>query len=442
MKPRIWPLAFLLLSAGAGGVGAASLPANDLFARADQCVICAGTNAVDLLCCPSKQFCNMLAANTTVLCCDTPNGCENIKLIPCDINVQNPKTNPSAQVKTTALNGVLERCGKQCCPFGYSCNVEDGESYCKRNADQNAAPIQTTPSSSTAQPTSSTTNSGTSPSSTSTDPSRATVSPVVDQGSSSPSTASIIGGVVGGILGLAFVGIVACICLGRRRRKKREHMDALKFHRSTSSFGNIIANPIISKPIVDDSSTMRTDFNRKSLGNTPGNTPGSSPGGPRRDPNFGGPARRMAAPASNFSVSSMDTTITNNNNTNNNAVPTTPPRVLLNGQVPPIRQMRNSSIAYGVPGPGPKEAPSTPLRQREPSLETLKVFADPQTVGRDGGGFADRRLSNFTTFSNLMEQADLGGFNRGEPYVPPGAAGGAGGANSVQGTPASKRWRR
>jgi hypothetical protein len=69
----------------------------------------------------------------------------------------------------------------------------------------------------------------------------------------------------------------------------------------------------------------------------------------------------------------------------------------------------------------------TPRLQREPSSESINIFADPSTAGsgsvqmqmRERATNGDRdRESKYTTFTDMMERAELGGVGRGEPYVP------------------------
>jgi len=81
--------------------------------------------------------------------------------------------------------------------------------------------------------------------------------------------------------------------------------------------------------------------------------------------------------------------------------------------------------------PGAAGVPVTPRLQREPSSESINIFADPSTAGsgsvqmqmreRATNGDRDRdrdRESKYTTFTDMMERAELGGVGRGEPYVP------------------------
>ncbi|KAK2677264.1 hypothetical protein RAB80_006004 [Fusarium oxysporum f. sp. vasinfectum] len=62
-------------------------------------------------CCSSQADCKVLAANTTALCCpkNSKGECEIILPITCNIERQNPSTNPEAEVKTLALDRKLKR---------------------------------------------------------------------------------------------------------------------------------------------------------------------------------------------------------------------------------------------------------------------------------------------------------------------------------------------
>lgn len=46
--------------------------------------------------------------------------------------------------------------------------------------------------------------------------------------------------------------------------------------------------------------------------------------------------------------------------------------------------------------------------------ENINVFADPVTVRTR----SDKRYTHATTFTDLMDEADLGDVRRGRPYVP------------------------
>jgi hypothetical protein len=101
---------------------------------------------------------------------------------------------------------------------------------------------------------------------------------------------------------------------------------------------------------------------------------------------------------------------------------------------------RNADGANGLPSsPAPKRPPvppmppmpdlgdpETPRLQREPSSESINIFADPSTAGSGGFGLGvdrgdrarDSRLTTHTTFTEMMERAELGGLRRGEKFVP------------------------
>jgi hypothetical protein len=151
----------------------------------------------------------------------------------------------------------------------------------------------------------------------------------------------------------------------------------------------------------------------------------------------------------------------NNNNNNNNS----------NNAVSPFVDAAGVGYAEGGQTPDYQgggyyisdeylQMPQTPRRDREPSSVSINVFADPHTitpesVGRYGGGSpqygdappqygggggspqyggeispqydagggggaaGDRNSSSrLTTFTSMMEQADLGGVARGESYIP------------------------
>jgi hypothetical protein len=451
-------------------VTASTIPPSDLFQRADdsqcplpnfdRCPQNAANHWPDNFCCGNGSTCLSNAGNTTLICCPAAQNCTIITPMACQMDLYNADLHPDAMVKTTALNGLLARCGTgTCCPFGYSCAPDrNGTSACFLDKDQNPAPLTTTPakpsttagspsSSSTVSPSSSATTIAHSSQSSSiqaspTSSATSTSAPGQNNGASSGAdttptgtaqstssgtpTAVIAGACVGAALLVAAVAFIAFILFKRRHKKQEEEAEALKLTRSTSSFGNIISNPIVA-----ENSTMRTDFVRKS------------------------PGRSSAE--SGFSVSTLV----------DEGLPVTPsPARMREGvgttaRIPPIRNMaqaRQSSIAYGVGAPdtspyssgnyhaaGGREAqlpyPETPRRggpdqEREPSSISINVFADPRIATpqrSDGLGVPEtpdmRRNSHMTTFSDMLRSADLGGVAKGEPFVP----------GSQNGTPASRR---
>lgn len=261
---------------------------------------CPQAGLPDGFCCPSGNSCIVLAANTTALCCPPDSDCQAIRPIPCDTSLQDKSLHPENVVMTNALSGTLPKCAGMCCPFGYTC---DGGGNCILNSDQNAAPITTGAQSSTktsqstaessatvgvttaSQQSASTTASAASSgsgaaSATATDSdsessasSTAAAAEESDSSGSSggPSAGLVAGGVVGGIAAAVFLGMLVWFFVKREAKRKNEEKEVPRSSRS-SSFGNIINNPmtnslnggcpVISKPIVDENS-FRSDFSRK-----------------------------------------------------------------------------------------------------------------------------------------------------------------------------------
>ncbi|EWZ93369.1 hypothetical protein BFJ70_g8388 [Fusarium oxysporum] len=190
-------------------------------------------------CCSSQADCKVLAANTTALCCpkNSKGECEIILPITCNIERQNPSTNPEAEVKTLALDRKLKRCGamngaRRCCPFGYSCK-DDKECVLDKDQDESYAfllPVPEYTSATTSAPTSTTTSSSTSdilsvetsevpdrvfqPPSASADPTTSTTESATpddneeeEKGSGISPTGAVTAGTVAGVCCLVGVGI-------------------------------------------------------------------------------------------------------------------------------------------------------------------------------------------------------------------------------------------
>ncbi|KAK3389391.1 hypothetical protein B0H63DRAFT_98342 [Podospora didyma] len=86
--------------------------------------------------CPTSSTCQLLAGNTTLLCCPQGANCRSIQPISCDLQQQ---TLADAPVKTTAVLGTMVQCDNGCCPFGYSCSAN---TTCERNSNQEIPPVQ------------------------------------------------------------------------------------------------------------------------------------------------------------------------------------------------------------------------------------------------------------------------------------------------------------
>ncbi|KAB5580683.1 hypothetical protein GE09DRAFT_447969 [Coniochaeta sp. 2T2.1] len=506
-KMRVPPLAVSILLNGLIS-SATTVSAKSLFERAnsaqcapnfDPCPQTAELSWPDNFCCPHGSTCKTLAGNTTLLCCPPGFGCEAITTTGCQMDLYDADLHPDSLIKTTALNGVLDHCGNgTCCPFGYSCGTSDkGEPQCVKIKNQNPVPITTTPanpsttsgsSSSTTTTTTQTTatqttsipTSPTSSPTTTTTPGQnngassgadSTTTPTAEPAESNnkgASTAVIAGTAVGAAILVAALAFLAFLFFRRRRHRKQQREEdeqagdeALKLSRSTSSFGNIISNPIVAA-----GATMRSDFVlRKSPGGGNGGGGQRSSVGSAVSTLVGGEGGEPKTPSP--SRSRM-----------REGVGTTP-----TARIKPIRNMaaqaRQSSIAYGVGGPGETGPyggggggnyhaddgrlpyPQTSPRRdgggggardqpREPSSVSINVFADPRIAtpqrndNAGGGGSGpgglrvpetpeigggSRAMSMMTTFSDMLRSADLGGVAKGEPYVP----------GSNQGTPASRR---
>ncbi|KAK4165708.1 hypothetical protein QBC43DRAFT_27308 [Cladorrhinum sp. PSN259] len=404
--------------------GVLAIPASEIFARQDTCFkdfkSCGISGLPGFFCCPNNQRCLLLAGGTTVLCCPQGSSCRKIEPLPCDITLQDGQKNPDAVIKTTALKATLPKCGTQCCPFGYNC--ENNE--CVISANQNVAPVQSG-APSTTRPTSSTgtlaptnTNTGTrtntTPTGTNSADSESTTSaspqPV------GPPIAGIAGGAAAGAVILIVIAVVAFIFIRKKKAASSSKSGSpLKLSRSTSSFGNIISGPIMQQ------NTLRTDFARVP-------PPQNGFGSDDNDP--GSVTGAMLDDESMFSQGSS----------NNGGMPRPPPAA------------RMSSVAYGYGGlppptnfrPSPQVPseyahmpsmpnddyyedmlmPQTPRQGREPSSVSINVFADPNiTPDRTPETGNDRRYTDMTTFTRMLDSADLSGVARGEPYVPYGQQG-------------------
>ncbi|KAK0673240.1 hypothetical protein QBC41DRAFT_395536 [Cercophora samala] len=423
---RATALAMLLATASA-------IPTHEIFARQeDTCGApnfseCGNANVPSSFCCPAGDRCLVLAGNTTVVCCPNGSTCQKLRPIDCNIELQDADKAPDSVIKTTALGGSLPKCGSECCPYGYSC--VNGE--CVMNTNQNAAPSQSSTPSSRPSTT------PTSKPSTTASPSTTLTATAVPQ-STGPPIAGIAGGAAAGAVVLLIAGILAFIFIRKRKagQTASSSKSPLKLSRSTSSFGNIISAPILH----DDKPALRTDF-------------GARLPTPQMLNNNANDVRN--------SVLSYD----------NNQIVASPPQQQRQGKNP-----RMSSVAYGgligdySPQQGSQQqggyggqdgqrkyvdmpdmpfsddgnpgylggglgggglAPRTP-EQREVSGVSINIFADPRNITPDqtpqqrgrGGDDDGRRYTDMTTFTEMLDRADLGGVVRGDGYVSGGSEGG------------------
>ncbi|UNI14589.1 hypothetical protein JDV02_001204 [Purpureocillium takamizusanense] len=357
-------------------------------------------------CCPKGSSCMSLAGQTTVLCCPQDSKCEKIQPITCNIREQDPRKNPQAPIKTTLFDAPLQKCGADlCCPFGYTCATSGKE--CTKDADQTTRPkasqsssaatpsatISSTPATaSTANPQATrTTGDPAAPAATTTSPSQQ--EPSSDSG---PEKTSIIGGAVGGCL--VSLLIITVIFLYFRRRRQAANSEKSGFSRSNSS-GSGPYGAVISAPVLHPG-TYRSDFLR-------GSPPREFPSTPRTPPPYNNNPRagqnppRISIPnpfdspdpssARSPARSPMSATSHDDRNAKRGHV---------GARLAPIRAMRASVARHS-------RRPDS--ISREPSSESINVFADPTTVSSK-----DPRA---TTFSDMMDQAGLEKVHKGKPYV-------------------------
>ncbi|KAI0117378.1 hypothetical protein F4814DRAFT_285217 [Daldinia grandis] len=434
---------------------AAYIRPNVLLERADStCAAdftkCALSGLPDNFCCEPETTCIALAGNTTVLCCPKGKTCNKINPITCDLALQDPVTNPEAEIKTTALDGVLETCGAgTCCPFGYHC---DG-SICVKNTDQSQKPEANPGSISTSAPAPTSTpasasktttvavseitsatpppTSPTPPTAPDTEPTEPTSEPITEAPAPATTgtaeTVKIVGGVIGGVVGFVLI-ILAVILVRYKRKKQLQRQEQLQRHESTSSFGNIISAPVPHANYPNE----RLDFlaKRPQPSSPRSFAPSSptavaSPGSHRKpDEGYGGfefmPPNSPYSPYSRRPDSEMsdvprsyhpsaeigglrsltgwkthqqdggqgNNSSSSTNRSFNNFSPVPPPLVTLT-------PARDGTIKGKNKGKGKERA-----RGNEDEGMSINIFADPRTVA-DG-----RPDSSVTTWSNIQQRAD------------------------------------
>jgi hypothetical protein len=167
---------------------------------------------------------------------------------------------------------------------------------------------------------------------------------------------AILAGFFPGMLAGALIACAGFCLFGAYRRKQA---------RLSGSFGKVSAS--ISDPIYQGSA-LRTDFIRKQT---------SAPSSPSRQPTI---QRVRSLFRKSAAANGTEMTMTSS--------PASLPR--------------------------PQASPRTPRLQREPSGESINIFADPSTAREGSRG----RESQQTTFTDMMRRADLPDLRQGEPFVP------------------------
>lgn len=240
-------LSFLLTSAHA-------VPPRLLFDREDTCaskkLTSCPSDLPDNFCCSPGTTCITLAGGTTALCCPDGSNCDRITPLSCDVSAQDPDKFPDGGLKTTALDGDLERCGEECCPYGYSCNDDD---VCQMNEDQSEPPDPEAPSQTKGS-------------------SKPTAEGSTDDDNKDEDAASTTAIIIGACLGtLALFSAVVFFFIWRCKRRKKAGSstgDPKSVSGRQSPASSHVPN--ISAPIIDDR-TLRSDFlNQVHTGSTGG----------------------------------------------------------------------------------------------------------------------------------------------------------------------------
>ncbi|KEY70657.1 hypothetical protein S7711_02259 [Stachybotrys chartarum IBT 7711] len=423
----------LLLVAAQGLSGAVARPGASIFARQDVCsannLESCGSELPDNFCCPGSHVCIALAGNTSAICCPPERDCQRIQPIPCDTSLQNVEENPAVPIKTTVFDVELEPCGQSsmCCPFGYSCGVNG---RCEINEDQSQPPSNdedepstTTAadaatstdgsSTATAEPSASATTSGSaattrteSASASATSASSESAVPVTEENEDrDANTEMIIAGILGGTLGILVICLIVVFGMRFRNRRKANSTQKVVWgddNDSQGSFGNVISDPI-----AQDNS-FRTDFIRKESERSSSDEPLTPAIVVERSSvttnnPFDRPSRELhqASGANRSSIVSDD-------------LEPLPDRTSY-ARLAPIRKMKNSNRNNNR-----RSSQIDPLDvPRQSGGESISIFADPSTVSNVPDN--SNRFSRNTTFTDLMDRADLGDVHRGERAFVPGA---------------------
>ena len=385
-----------------------------------------GTGFPFEFCCPSSSTCTPLNSTDVIaaICCPKGADCSFIQPITCDVNQLNATLHPDNQIHLSDTKGIeLPKCGTQCCPLGYGC----AGGMCSAEA---AAPSSTSTSVATATSTSTPTKS---PSVSQTE--APTAAPIVtEQGFNGRSfVAGLFPGLVIGALGT--LGLIWVI------KKRRERQSKERF---SGDFGHVART--ISDPIYDPQYSQRSDFIRSNSRST------------RADSTTGMVQKNAPAiktiwdrtPKLGFSGWSSTPTsngnaIYNNGSTPNtnigtallsNSAPRPPPPAIRAGhhndpyttpnmtpgqsstrsQRSHSKSQKSSKAKYT---PQPAKRPTTPVRST--STETIDVlmpapgFLAPGFLAPPKGlGMRENRMTQDTTFTNLMERAGYDESNRAE----------------------------
>ncbi|KAI1767531.1 hypothetical protein GGR53DRAFT_98063 [Hypoxylon sp. FL1150] len=411
---------------------------------ADNFTKCTESGLPDNFCCETGSTCLVLAGNTTILCCPEGSTCAKISAITCDITLQDASTNPAAEIKTTALDSELAKCGDLCCPFGYHCDgticVKDDDQSQKPTSNSTATSSAITTPTPTADPTSSAT---VSVSGITTGAPSTTETPAPSTESTS-NTVKVVGGVVGGVIGLVIIIVAVVACRFKRRKQQQQQGQGqgqqggqgghLRRHNSsTSSFGNIIVGEPKPHPAFPN---QRIDFLAKQQSSTISGSPrdmgssslaSSSPYGHQyqqrpQTPQRGGDGDHQyendfgfMPPNSPYSPFSRrpDSTMSDAPRSYHQSAEINGLAGLRNLTSWKPNNQKTAAEDYLSVRPTPPASASRDRDRRQPSSgsESINIFADPGTFGGSGA----RPTSTATTWSNIQQRADR---NTGVPPPP------------------------
>ncbi|KAM3503899.1 hypothetical protein MY11210_008542 [Beauveria gryllotalpidicola] len=422
-------------------------------------------------CCPSGQQCLSLAGATTALCCPKSRSCEKVWPIACDVRLQDPKENPDATIITSVFDVALETCANGCCPFGYACadgaDATPAKRVCVRNANQSKKPgdeggsgsksSSSSSASSTAAATSTASATATDIATSSQTASATATATSTPESSSSDAdnaekgikskTMSIIGGVVGATLVLLIIIVVGILCVRRRRKRAADPLrEKTGYHRAAGSVTSSVRarGLYISEPILQENS-YRSDFILKSpsaassISQRPVNSRWS--GGVGGGGGVGVVPPRIPTPSSNRQQQQQrrdDPEFPNPFSSPNPSMAEDRRYSLASSDMFDETGLRTGHVVTGKPAPIRNMRPSSRRISREPQHfhamadERINVFSDEYAVPQqqqqqqqypyqqrdDAYGGPKDRMTRMTTFSQLMDKADLGDLYRGKRYVP------------------------
>ncbi|KAI0136614.1 hypothetical protein BJ170DRAFT_589587 [Xylariales sp. AK1849] len=379
---RAWALAATLTISTA-----MSVRPNTLFERDDTCgdpsyTKCPQAGLPDDFCCASGNSCIVLAGATTILCC--PEGdCDAIQPIICDLAQQDASTHPQASIKTTVLTGILPTCGNNtCCPFGYSCDGDDG---CVKDKDQSKKPDSTSSGTGSSATATSSTPASTSASSaastaTATSSDAAGISSTAAPGSNTPDpatsdsfpTTAVVGGVVGGLVGI--ICVIAAFMIFRHHRKRQETKRRRESNKSWGNTGQMISHPKPHKSYPNE----RSDFVARVNPNPSANSTPAQIQNPFDEDNAYSPPFN---PGSYYTLSDSGRSVDEDQRSRHSSA-----------MIPPIRGLRNSRRQSG---------------DRQPSGDGEFVdihFAAPLAVPDFDHSRRDTAMTRWTVLQKHAEQ--------------------------------------